>query len=40
MLRFKPDWVVIQQGPDDLLFDVYPEQSLEDWHKAHGLWVA
>jgi hypothetical protein len=40
MLRFKPAWVQPQVGPDDALFDLYPEQSLEDWHKSRGLWVA
>ncbi|MBS0331909.1 MAG: GFA family protein [Proteobacteria bacterium] len=40
MLNYKPAWVVVDQGPDDLCFDLYPEQSLEDWHKERGLWVA
>ena len=39
MLRFKPAWVEVEQGPEDLAFDLYPDQSLEDWHKAHGMWV-
>ena len=39
MLRFKPAWVEVEQGPEDLTFDLYPEQSLEDWHRAHGMWV-
>ena len=39
MLRFKPDWVEVEQGPHDQTFDLYPEQSLEAWHKARGLWV-
>jgi hypothetical protein len=39
MLKFKPAWVVVSQGPDDTLFDLYPEQSLEDWHRSRGLWV-
>ena len=39
MLRFKPEWVVPQLGPDDAQFDLYPKQSLEDWHKSRGLWV-
>jgi hypothetical protein len=40
MLKYKPAWVVVNQGSDDQLFDLYPEQSLEDWHKSRGLWVA
>jgi hypothetical protein len=39
MLRFKPSWVVPNLGPDDATFDLYPTDSLEDWHKARGLWV-
>jgi hypothetical protein len=39
MLRFKPAWVALQLGPDDAQFDLYPEQSLEDWHRARGLYV-
>jgi hypothetical protein len=39
MLAFKPSWVELRAGPDDATFDLYPEQSLEDWHKARGLWV-
>jgi hypothetical protein len=39
MLRFEPSWVVPQIGPDDATFDLYPEQSIEDWHRQRGLWV-
>lgn len=38
MLNFKPTWVVPEFGEGDVCFDRYPDQSLEDWHKAHGLW--
>lgn len=40
MLAFKPAWVAPQIGPDDACFDEYPEESIEDWHKKRGLWVA
>ncbi len=40
MLRFKPGWVTPQLGSDDRCFDLYPEQSLEQWHRSRGLWVA
>jgi hypothetical protein len=40
MLRFKPSWVEPAVGPDDQCFDEYPEQSIEDWHKTRGLWMA
>lgn len=39
MLRFRPAWVVPQFGDGDARFDLYPEQSLEDWHRAHELWA-
>jgi hypothetical protein len=39
MLRFKPSWVEPDVGPDDATFDLYPTDSLEDWHRARGLWV-
>ena len=39
MLRFKPDWVEPEVGPQDAAFDLYPEQSLEEWHKADGVWA-
>ena len=39
MLRFKADWVEPRIGPHDLGFDLYPTQSIEDWHRSRGLWV-
>jgi hypothetical protein len=39
MLKFKPSWVTLELGPDDLCFELYPQESLEDWHKRQGLWV-
>ena len=30
MLRYKPAWVVPEVGPDDLCFEEFPEQSIED----------
>ena len=39
MLDFKASWAQIERGPDDQVFDRYPDQSLEAWHKAKGLWV-
>jgi hypothetical protein len=26
--------------PGDATFDEYPDQSLEDWHKTRGVWIA
>jgi hypothetical protein len=39
MLRYKPAWVVPRIGPQDGSFELYPEQSIEDWHRTRGLWV-
>ncbi len=39
MLRFKADWVQPQIGPDDAVFELYPDQSIEAWHRSRGLWV-
>lgn len=39
MLGGKPGWVEPQVGEGDELFDGYPEQSIEDWHRSRGLWI-
>ena len=39
MLRFKASWVEPAIGPSDQSFEEYPEESIEDWHRRHGLWV-
>jgi hypothetical protein len=39
LLRYKADWVVPDIGPDDLAFDGYPDESIEDWHRRHGAWL-
>jgi hypothetical protein len=38
MLESKPDWVVADIRPGDLSFDGYPEESIEAWHRRHGLY--
>jgi Uncharacterized conserved protein len=38
MLDFKPGWVPMETGPEDLTFPRYPEASIADWHRGHGLW--
>lgn len=40
MLSDRPDWATVPDVSQDLYFESYPEQSLEDWHKEKGLWVA
>lgn len=39
MLRYKAEWVEPDIGPHDQTFDLYPEQSIEDWHRSRGLWI-
>ena len=37
MLGSKASWVVPAVGPDDKVFEDYPEESLADWHERLGL---
>jgi hypothetical protein len=37
MLAFKPGWVQPDIRDGDLSFDEYPEESIADYHKRHGL---
>lgn len=39
LLRDKASWVVPDIGPDDQCFDGFPELSIEEWHRRHGLWI-
>jgi hypothetical protein len=39
MLRFKATWVVPDIGPEDVSHDLYPDESIEHWHRARGLWL-
>jgi hypothetical protein len=39
MLKYKASWVEPDIGPGDKKFRLYPKQSIEQWHKAHGLWI-
>jgi hypothetical protein len=37
MLDYAAPWVEIPDGPDERHFPKYPDESLEDWHRRHGL---
>lgn len=37
MLGSKPAWVEVARHEGDGCFDAYPEESLADWHRRHGL---
>lgn len=39
MLRYKASWVEPRTGDHDVAFELYPEESIEDWHRKRGLWV-
>jgi hypothetical protein len=39
MLKYKASWVEPVIGAHDLVFEEYPEQSIEQWHRHHELWV-
>lgn len=39
MLTSKANWVVPEIGPDDQCFEEYPDDALETWHRAHGVWI-
>ncbi len=37
MLSSKPGWVTVADAAGDRLFDAYPDESLAEWHRRHGL---
>jgi hypothetical protein len=39
MFRFKASWVEPEIGPSDQVFELYPEQSIEEWHRERDLWI-
>jgi hypothetical protein len=39
MLKYKPSWVEPNIREGDLTFEVYPEESIADWHRRTGMWV-
>lgn len=38
MLASKPDWVSVPAGPGHVHYPEYPELSIEDWHRSHGIY--
>ena len=36
MLGYKPGWVEPAVGPEDQVFDEYPDESIADWHERLG----
>ena len=39
MLDFKAPWVRVPEGPEDVHFPGYPDESIADWHRRHGLYI-
>jgi len=37
LLGSKANWVQVPEGPGEQHFDGFPEESLADWHRRHGL---
>ena len=37
LLSAKPDWVRLDAAKGEARFDQYPEESLGEWHRRHGL---
>ncbi len=37
LLDSKPDWVRLDAAKSEARFDLYPEESLDEWHRRHGL---
>lgn len=40
MLKYKASWVQPAIAKGDLAFDLYPEESIADWHRRTGMWVS
>jgi hypothetical protein len=39
MLKYKASWVEPDIREGDLAFQLYPEESIADWHRRNGLWI-
>ena len=39
MTASKSAWVEMQTGPEDKIFDTYPDESIAEWHERLGLEV-
>lgn len=37
MLGSKATWVPVHAQPHDRFFEIYPNESLAEWHRRHGL---
>lgn len=39
MLKYKASWVDPDIRDGDKTFDLYPDESIDDWHRRTGMWV-
>ncbi len=39
MLKYKASWIEPDIRDDDVAFELYPEESIADWHRRNGVWV-
>jgi len=37
MLDSAANWAFVPEGPDEVAFPEYPDQSIADWHETRGL---
>ena len=38
MTDYAPEWAALPEGPDVNHYESYADESIEDWHKRHGLY--
>ncbi len=38
MTRYAAPWADIARGANVKCFELYPDEGIEDWHRAHGLY--
>jgi len=39
MLKYKADWARVPNTEEADLFEEYPDDSIESWHKKNGEWI-
>lgn len=39
MLASKAPWVRVPEGPGEVHFPGYPDESIAEWHRRHGLYL-
>jgi hypothetical protein len=39
LLKYKANWVEPDIRENDVAFDLYPRESIAEWHRRNGMWV-